>query len=377
MIQKINLSNSKNTSSLSVNANPNDRSNAKADRYYKIVRKAVTSKNLPSINKLIISKDTNTNTSSFLKKPFHSSNQLNSLNKLIVSPFSNEDKKFVIFITGSKDTEYALELAAKRISIISNDLKFILIYITPTPAEDKIYNYRNKKDVIINNYENTMINLNQDSFYFYTEERNSKGFSHAIQQVEVLCEKYSSRFLLTGFQALKGPRSDNQLMDKGLKIMLSSNFRPFIIIKESLAEKLEENKQGLNWLFIFDKVNIRCYNSFKKFSELVDFSKDKVSAYTLLPNNEVSVDDIEKVFNKEFEKNQEARLEYEIQRYDNDSYTLVNKKINFGQIRYDFVVLYNNISYSDYNRKQIEKQMLNNIQIILGASSNFCVLNGN
>ncbi len=352
----------------------------KVDQYLKVVRKAVTTQNLPSINSqnLILSKSYVL--PSFLKRTFKTiasrlNAQSDSLNKPTSNSFSKKDIIFIINVSGSQDSKYSYDFTTKKLSYMNENHKFIFSFILPTPEEDKTNNYRNRKDIIINEYLNNMRNLDIDKFYFLSEERNTKNYSHPIHQVENVCSKFKVQYLICGFTSLKGPKGDNKLLEKGLTIMLKNYKTSFIIIKESLFQNPESSLEGFNWLFIFDKININCFNAFKNFSQLVDFSKDKITGLTMLPHTSLS-DDIEPLFMKEFANKPNAKYQYEMQRYQSEPFIFVNNKVNFGETRYDFVVLYNNNLVNDYNKTIIERQFLTNISIILGSSSNLCVMNG-
>lgn len=355
----------------------NQTSDKKEHKYLRAVRKAVTTYNLPSLPKIDLAKTHEI--PSFLKKTFKSilsSHGSNDINKLKMSAFSKNDIVFALKVAGSTDSEYAFEIATRRFAHINDNLKFIFTYIFPTLEEDKTNNYRNKKDIVMTSYQNNMRHLDVDRFFFFGEERNAKVYSHSIQQMEKLCEKYAVSYVLTGFNSLKGSKGDNKVLEKGLQIMLKSQRTPFIVMKESCFQKPESSLEGLNWLFVFDRMNSKCFNSFKKFAPLIDFTKDKVSAYTLIPNSS-PFDDVEPLFVKEMTSRQVAKYDYEIQRYNEEPYVFANKKVNFGVTRYDFVVIYNNISYSDFNKNIVERQMISNMHILLGASCNICVMNGN
>ena len=349
------------------------------DNYLRAVRKAVTTLNLPTLPKIELVKPHVM--PSFLKKTFKSiiarlGTGANDINKLKFSAFAKNDTVFALNAGGSTDTDYAFEIATKRFAHINDNQKFIFAYIFPTLEEDKTNNYRNKKDIVTTTYQNNMRHLDGDRFFFYGEERNTKNYSHPIEQVEKLSEKCSVDYILTGFNGLKGSKGDNKFLEKGLQIMLRIHRTPFIVVKESCFQNPESSLEGLTWLFVFDKINTKCFNSFKKFSPLIDFSRDKVCAYSLIPNSN-PFDDIEPLFMKEINSRQVTKYSYEFERYNDEPHVYANKKVNFGNIRYDFVVLYNNIAYSEFTKNTVEKQMISNMHIVLGASSNICVMNGN
>jgi len=352
----------------------------KEDKYLRAVRKAVTTQNLPNLPNMGIGLSKNFTLPSFLKKTFKTiasrlGKASNEFNKLLATSFSKLDTVYALNVAGSSDTDYAFDLVTKRVANLNETNKFIFGYISPTLEEDKSNNYRNKKDIVLGNYLNNMRSLDIDRFFFFNEEKNTKKYSHPIQQIEALCQNYSVQYMLTGFSSLKGPKGDNKFLEKALGIMLKNQRTPFIIMKENVYQKPESSLEGFNWLFVFDKINVSCFNIVKKFSPLIDLNKDRVHGYTLLPNSQIN-DEIQPLFMKEFGNKSNLNVEYEMQRYDSDAYVYANKKVNFGNTHYDFIVLYNNICYSDFTKANVEKQMISNMHIILGASSNICVMNG-
>jgi len=386
---QINISD-KNLINLSEAASQNNESNQiysskidekKEDKYRRAVRKSVTTQTLPSIPNLSNIIEHAFKKPDFLKKTLKSilerQRATTIFTKLSLNSFSKTDTLFALNVAGTTDTDYALEIATKRFAHINDSQKFIFSYIFPTSEEDKSNNYRNKKDVVMTTFHNNMRNLDVDRFFFIGEERSTKAYQHAIQQVEKISVKYGVNYLLCGYTSLKGPKGDNKVLEKGLLIMLRSGHRtPFILVKESCFQKPESSLEGLNWLFIFDKQNAKCFDSFKKFAPLIDFSRDKVCGFTLIHTSN-TVDDIEPLFMKEITSRQvtKSKFKYESERYNDDPHIFVNKKVNFDNTPYDFVVIYNNSSYNEFTKFAVEKQMISNMHIILGASSNICVMN--
>lgn len=353
--------------------NLDEQFNKRQQKYLKAVKKSVTTQVLPTISKISMP--------TFLKNNIKSiatimAGNPSFLNKIKMSSFSKNDTIFNLMINGSNDSDYVYDLAVKRFSNLSNSPKFIFSYISPNNEEDKTNNYRNKKDIVINEIANKMKNLDVDRFFFFNEEKNYKNGIHPIQQIESLSEKHNVAYMICGFNALKGAKGDNKELDKALSLMLKRSKVPFIIMKESVFLNPDSTIDGFKWLFIFDKVNPKCFNTFKKFSPLIDFTRDTVCALTLLPANNPQ-DDIETLFMKEVQNRGCNKFQYEHQKYDGETHVLIKNKVHFGNIVYNFVVIYNNTTPGDLNQLLIEKLVVSNTAVINNVSSNICLLNGN
>lgn len=341
----------------------------------KRIKKAETSMNIPVIsNNFQMPNFLIKNVKTFSKTNLSSTSV--SFNKIKNSNFAKTDIVFCHSVDGSFHSDLGFEILVKKFGNLSYDVKALLVYVTPTAAEDKTNNYRNKKEIILHNYSVNMRNLDLEKYFFLHEEKNPK-FKHFIEQVDKIAEKYTASFLLTGFAGLKGPKGDNKELNKGLEYLLRNCKMPMIILKESIVNKPENsNMTGNNWLFVFDKINGKCYNIVNKFFGLIDPEKDTVYGLSLMHHKD-SLDDLENIFNNDMKQKKVKRFFYENQKYESDSYVIVTNKVNFGIIRYDFVVIYNNYGNRDFSVSPNEKQILSNISVISGCSSNICILNGN
>ena len=341
----------------------------------KRIKKAETTMNIPVISNNFQMPD-------FLLKNVKTYSKTNlsstsvTFNKIKNSNFAKTDVVFCHTVDGSFHSDLGFEILVKKFGNLSKDIKALLVYVTPNVAEDKTNNYRNKKEIILHNYTVNMRNLDSEKYYFLHEEKNPK-YKHSIEQVDKIAEKYTASFLLTGFAGLKGPKGDNKELNKGLEYLLRNCKMPMIILKESIINKPENsNMTGNNWLFVFDKINGKCYNIVNKFFGLIDPEKDTVYGLSLIHHKD-SLDDLEHIFINDMKQKKVKSFFYENQKYESDSYVIVTSKVNFGIIHYDFVVIYNNYGNRDFSVSPNEKQILSNISVISGCSSNICILNGN
>jgi hypothetical protein len=305
-----------------------------------------------------------------------------SMNRLRLSALKSDNIIFVLYVTGSEDTEYSYKLLTKNFSNISDNHKSVFIYIVPNNHDDSTYNYKNKKDVILNKYLIDMRNLDTDRFFFAPEISRPKEYPNNLSQYYKFCCQIPFSYSLFGFYGLRGPKGDLNELEKNIKFLMKYHKQPFIINKLNLFENKnnieilsEEKIKSYSWFFVFDTINSNCFRCFTSFSHLIDFSKDRVSGMTLLPPH-VLEDNIKPLFTQELNSRGIKKFTYTEEVYESDASAIVKKKINFGSEHYDFVVIYNSINNSDINKVNFKKQDGSNFQIIRECLSNICVNNG-
>lgn len=352
-------------------------------KYIRNVKKSVTSKNLPTslAKEFEIPGFLKNNILKIYKITGKSGHY--ATNRLRVSALRKDNIIFALYVTGSEDTDYCFKLLTKNFSNISENHKSVFVYIVPNLASDSSFNYKNKKDIIINKYTVGMRNLDVDRFFFSTEPAKPKEFVSDLAQYYKHCSLFPFSYSLFGFSGLKGPKGDKKELDRNLKFLMKYHKQPFIINKCDLFEKSSNNSileidngiKNYSWLFIFDRINNNAFNCFKTFSNLVDWKKDKISALTLL-NSSSMQDDIKEKFEKNCNENGLFEFSYTSEIYQSEASAIVKKKVNFGQEHYDFVVIYNSYNNNEVNRINYEKQNSSNYQIIMECMSNICVHNG-
>lgn len=355
---------------------------AKEKNYIKNVKKAVTTVNLP--NPMSKGFTMPVFLKSNIKKIYAITGKAGNYttNRLRVSALKNDDTIFTMYVTGSEDTDFAFKLLSRNFSNISERHKSVFVYIVPKFENDMTYNYKNKKDIIINKYSMEMRNLDTDRFFFSTESSKPKEYPSNLAQYYKHCAIFPFSYSLFGFSGLKGPKGDKKELDKNLKFLMKYHKQPFIINKLDLFEKKEsvltlsnEEFKSYSWLFVFDRINPNCFNCFNSFSKLVDFKKDNVSALTLLSPH-MNEDDVKPKFTKALEEKGVTKINYISETYESEASAIVKKKVNFESEHYDFVVIYNSYNNSEVNKGNFEKQHNSNYQIISDCLSNICVHNG-
>ena len=357
---------------------------SKEKNYINTVKKAVTTVNLPNVLSKSIAMP------SFLKSNIKKIYAITgkagyfNTNRLRVSALKKEDVIFTLYVTGSDDTDFCFNLLTKNFCNISENHKAVFVFIVPKFENDVTFNYKNKKDVIINKYSIEMRNLDTDRFFFSTEPSKPQDYPSNLAQFYKHCAIFPFSFSLFGFSGLKGPKGDKKELEKNIRFLMKYHKEPFILNKCDLFEakdsetgltKSIEEIRSYSWLFVFDRINLNCFNCFKSFSNLVDFKKDKLSALTLLPTH-VAGDDIKPKLTKELIERGMTKFNYACETYKSEANVQIKKMVNFGDENYDFLVIYNSYNNSEVNKANFDIQNSSNYQTIMDCFSNICVKNG-
>jgi len=287
-------------------------------------------------------------------------------NVLVQKKFSKSNLKgrvYTICIDGSEHAEGAFNIVKNN--FLTKDDSLIAIYIYNSKKDD-YYNYRNKKETIIQNYENLISYLDPNKSYFKTEDRVSS--IHVLEQVNRIAYEHKADYLFCGFFGMKGPKGDNNELTTGIDYLLRSASEPFIIIKD-ITERQNKKNSKFNWLFVFNQAYKNSSFILDKFLPLVEIEKDTVNGLSLIPYW-ITSDNVEKEFKEKMKSNEIQNYSYESKKYETNASSIVNKIVNFGDINYDFVVIFNN-----KQKYQAESNTSDNTQILLKSKANICVLN--
>lgn len=367
----------------------------KESKYFQAVKKSVTTATLPNPIAVPTTKPNpvakRTFMPGFLKQNIKKIHQLSgkfsgsiSLNRFRPSALKLGNTVFTLFVTGSEDTDFAFRLLTKNFSNLSENHKSVFIYLLPNVDEDLLYNYRNKRDILVSKYLIEMRNLDVDRFFFAQEISNPKEYPNNISHYYKFCCQFPFSFSFFGYKGLRGPRGDNLELKKNLKFLMRYHKEPFVLNKLNLFvnhqniiqnSDEEEKFRSYSWLFVFDLINKDCFKCFKTFSKLIDFKKDKVNASALIPSI-VEQDFVEPMFKKEMDSRGITKFVYTQDEYISEASAIVKRKVNFESEHYDFVVIYNSINNSSVNKINYEKQHVSNYEIITECLSNICVHNG-
>jgi hypothetical protein len=271
-------------------------------------------------------------------------------------------KLICVSVDGSDHSDLAFDLVTKE--FLGSDSKLLLMYISNSKYDDT-FNYRNKKQTIVSRYGSKMVFFSDRSF-FLIEERNY-NCSHCLEQVYSHASQYKANFFFTGYYGIKGPKGDNKELTKGTDYLLSNCTIPLVIVKDT---KLRQNTKtgAYNWLFVFDKKFSTPLKCFHAFAPLVNPSKDFVMGLTLKEVYSVEPDNIESDFMEAANSMGIKNIKYEFSTYEKTASSLITSKVNFGEIIFDFLVIFNNTSMY-----RLEKGVHDTANIVKNCSSSVCV----
>jgi len=103
---------------------------------------------------------------------------------------------------------------------------------------------------------------------------------------------------------------------------------------------------------------------------IINKEKDFIFGLTLLPSIGSQSDDMQEDFMNIIKKNKIQNYEYDCITYTKPPSSIINDKINFGKIHYDFVVFYNN---REKHRNEGVNSDINNI--VTKSSCSICFYN--
>jgi hypothetical protein len=345
--------------------------------------------------------------------------------KNIEKEIENENNRlFTLCIDGSLHTEKAYNLIIENFLFLRKNKEdhLLLIYIYDT-QKDNNYNYRNKKETIISKYSDMLNYLDEKKYTFRLEDKhkyiekerekekererekekdkekeinpnntcnnyysnnnkinnlnNINNHHHLhLEQVNKISNLYKSDFLFCGFNGLKGPLGDNNLLTKGIEYLIKESFSPFFLIKDL---PLRENKlnKSFNWLFIFDKNNYKSISILDKVLPLIDSERDFVYGINFIDENNQMENynfNFEEIFCAKIKSFDVRNSKFHYINYNKSYSSIILMKINFGDIDYDFVVLFNSKKKHIYETEV--KCECENFSIINSAKANICVING-
>lgn len=291
--------------------------------------------------------------------------------------FSKNDIIFCQIVDGIKP-DISFEALVFRFCDENKNNKTLFVYIYPDDLEDLTNDKQFKKENIFSNYSDNYRRLDEDRFFFLSEEKDMKSNENKFfKQSLGLIKDIKISYLFASFEGLAGPKKNQKEFESNIKYLLKYVDIPTILFKESIflnIEAKEKEKSKFNWLFIFDMNDSRCYSILGKFIGLIDQINDSVSAITFLPPT-LKKDDIELNFLNEMK----------LRKVKNYSYQMINIKepfkyvidlVNNGEIHYNFVVIYNKIKLCMNSSIKSEKNTNNNINIIKECLSNICIYSG-
>jgi len=278
---------------------------------------------------------------------------------------NDQEILFCISVDGSKHSDYAFDMITENFWWPNTKLLCLYVFYSKI---DFALNYSNKKATVLEKYATKMERFKKQT-HFVTEDKTSK--IHALEQAAKLAENYQANFLVCGYQGLKGPRGDNKEQVVGHDYLLASSRTPVMVIKEETNRELKKGK-AFKWLIIMDKAYNYPMKAFTTFLPLIEPELDIVDGIGFYPNSRVDGDELKDQFETLIKKNHITNSTYEAIPYGGKKllYQWAIEKINFGQVIYDFVVLYNNSS-----RFKSDPDNNDASQIIKGTQTNVFFVN--
>lgn len=274
------------------------------------------------------------------------------------------DTLFCVCVDGAENSEFAFEITIK--DLLKESDKLFVVHIFNSKM-DEYFNFRNRKDTIVDKYETAVLRIDKSRVLFLQEDRSSK--IHPLEQVHRISVNHKCNYLVCGYYGMRLQKGDNKELAKGIDYLLTFSKTPMIIIKENKLRKMRPNGK-LNWLFVFDRAFINCYNIFEKFSPLINAEKDFVFGYTMLPDW-VNFDDVHRNFNMDIESKKIENFDYEVVEYKKNPSELVKEKVNFGDIIFDYMVFYNNPEKHKSAGKESDI-----VNLFTKCHANLCFING-
>lgn len=274
-------------------------------------------------------------------------------------------RTFTVSIDGSDTSEFAFDLVEENFLTPLDHVWALYIY---NSQKNSKFNYKNKKEIIEPKYTDKIDILKNENIKFLSQDRTSEN--HPLEQTHELAINKNSNYLVCGFTGMKGPRGDDQELSKGVDYLLRNSKIPFIMIKDKTLRA--ERKGGIyRWLCIIDNQLSNADSAFNKFLPLIETDKDELVVMSMF-NYEGERNHFEDIVKETIKEHNIKNFEYENVIIDKDLTfaKTINKRVNFDQHPFDFVILLNNTAIY---QKEMEKNR--DLSIILHSKSNICVLN--
>jgi len=299
-----------------------------------------------------------------------------SIGKKLTS-FDKNDTVFCQIVDGLKP-DIPFEALVTKFSKISKSNKGLFTYIYRDDKENSTYVSQFKKENIFSLYADNFRYLNEDKFFFISEERDLVNSDNTFKQVFNLIKKYNISYIFASYEGLSGPKADKTESEINTKYLLKYINIPTILFKESIYLTLEERENEsskLNWLFIFDMNDTLCFSILEKYIGFIDQDKDFVHGLTFLPST-LKKDNIENNFFNEMKLRKIKNYSYEKLNNVKEPHKTVIDLVNNGDIHFNFVVIYNKVKPASSSVVKTEKFNSNVFHIINSCYTNVCISSG-
>jgi hypothetical protein len=291
--------------------------------------------------------------------------RFDSSSKLIQIRGNDTTNLFCVSVDGSDHSDRAFEIVTEEFYNVGS--KLLAMHVS-NPDQDHEYNYKNKKETVMNFYAGKVAKIGGGA-NFVVEDRK-EGLSHAVEQVMAFAMFFKANFLVSGYYGIKGPKGDNNELSKGVSYMLGYSTIPCIIIKDTLLRSKKSDIRH-TWLVVLDRQFPNATKCFQTFSQLIDPITDLVSGLTIdTMDSSSSSDDFKDLFMKEIEDRGIVNYTYERKFSSKSPSAIVCDKVNDGDVEYDFVIFMNN-----RNKHRTDGANSDVINIVKNCSSSVCFYN--
>jgi hypothetical protein len=294
------------------------------------------------------------------------SKKIDSESKIIEIKENEDTNLFFISVDGSQHSEVALEVTTEDFFKSKINSKLVVMHIY-NDKMDHIYNFRNKKETVIENYATKLSRFGK-SANFVVEDRKEDTV-HPVEQVCKLAYYFKANYLISGYYGIKGPKGDNNELSKGVNYLLSYSMVPTIIFKDTPLREKKKNK-GYSWLIVLDRQFKQAIRAFESFVQLIDAKKDFVHGLSLSDFNISSPDEFREPFMNEIQAKGIKNFDYEFISQIKPSSTIIAEKVNYGEVLFDFVVFYNN-----REKHRLEAANSDTTNIVKNCISSICFFN--
>ena len=270
---------------------------------------------------------------------------------------------FCISVDGSSHSDTAFNIVSEEFLKLSSSMLVVHIY---NEKYNEHFNWRNKKETIVENYGSKLSRFSTSKFMI---EDKTKDCVHVMEQVHNFALHFKAQFLVSGYYGIKGPKGDNAELSKGVHYLLGNSKINTIMIKDTGLRSTKKQK-GYNWLVVMDKKYSRPVKCLHAFSQLINPENDFVYGLTLKEFNQNDGDDVKELFMEEVKAKGLKNYSYEFMCYDKVASKVVTEKVNFADIGFDFLVMYNN--RDKYLNEGQESDIVN---IVKNCLCTICIFN--
>jgi hypothetical protein len=272
---------------------------------------------------------------------------------------------FCLSVDGSPDSEFALSIISTE--FLAKQSKLLLVHIYNEKKDDQ-FNYKFKKETVISNYSNKLIPIQTQSEFLIKDQE--EFISHPLEQVNGLASLFKANYIVCGYHGIKGPKSDNLELSKGIDYLLGNSKIPVILIKNPDLRK-DKKSGGYRWIAVFDSGIPSSIKALYAYSNMIDPEKDEIVGLTIVTSTSSSKEEeIKTLFNAEMKSRNIKNFSYESVITSSKLSVYITEKVNFDNQITDFLIFYNS---RELFKLDVSKQDAGHI--VKNSSCNICFYN--